>query len=80
MIVQRDRALRPWYETDDHVEGSGLACAIRSQQTHDFAARDFDRKIFDDLPRAIAFRETLEPAIDSCTALGDQAAFLRSST
>ena len=60
LAVQHDAAGVGRHEPDDHVERRRLARAVRAEQTDDFAARDFERQVFDDLTRAILFGESLD--------------------
>jgi hypothetical protein len=44
-IVEQDLAVLAGHQADDHVEGRGLAGAVRAQQPDDLAALDLERQI-----------------------------------
>ncbi len=59
LAIQHDAAGVGRHQPDDHVERRGLARTVRAEQPDDFAARYFQRQVFDDLTRTILFGESL---------------------
>src|SRR6185436_711342 len=45
-------------QSDDHVETSGLASAVRAEQADDFAWAQIKREIVDDFARLVAFSQS----------------------
>jgi hypothetical protein len=60
LIVDDDAAGVRGDQSDDHVERGSFAGTVRPEQSDDFAARDFQRQVFDDLAGAILFGESLD--------------------
>ena len=61
LVVEVDLAVLAAREADDHVEGGGLAGAVRTQQAHHLAALDLERQILEDLSGFVAFGEIKRP-------------------
>src|SRR5687768_2411802 len=57
LAVERDAPPVAGHEADDHVEGGGLAGAVRAEQADDLAACDRDRQRGNDLALAVALLE-----------------------
>src|SRR5512138_1363283 len=55
--VELDRAAVGGHEPDDHVEARRLAGAVRTEQAHDFAARDVERDVLNDSAGLVALAQ-----------------------
>ena len=58
-VVDQHAALVGAYQADDHVEASGLACAVGAEQTDDLTAFDAQADVTHDLAALVAFRQVL---------------------
>ena len=63
-VIERDAAAIHRHQPHDHVEASGLAGAVRAEQTDDLAAFDFERHASNHAPALVLLREIVrgEPA------------------
>src|SRR5579862_3253499 len=61
LVVEVDLAVLAAGEPDDHVEGGGLAGAVRAEETDHFAALDLERQVLEYLAGFVAFGEIKRP-------------------
>ena len=55
--VGQDAAALRLHQAHDHIEGCGLARAVRAQQTHDLAALDLQADAAHHLPAAVGLAD-----------------------
>ena len=70
LAVEADLALVAGDQADDHVEGGGLAGAVRAQQADHFAAADLQRNVLDHLAGLVALVSVLGAAARSWCGSG----------
>ncbi len=61
LVVEPDAAGVAGHQSHDHVEGGGLAGAVRPEQADHLAGIDLERQVDHDLPGAIALAERFGP-------------------
>ena len=72
-IIEQDAAGIRRDEPDDHVEGGGLARAVRAEQADDLARTDLERQVTDHGACAIGLGEVTGDQSSTAVAHGRQA-------